>query len=221
MDKAIGVFLQNDGMYRAYIGINGKRIVIGRFKTFEEAKQARLDAEKKYGKPLNRKIHTQIIGKKYPGTRLFIDDWGVNDKNRTIYHCTCDCGNKLDVDYDQLKRGKVKSCGCLRVENSRKAIQQAYQKGDEIQKLARIDGSSAINLTQKLSSNSTTNVKGVSKTKHGYRAYINVARKQIHLGSFDTLEEAKQARILAEEKYYQPILEEFSKRLNTNKKIEE
>lgn len=219
MEKFVGVFLQSNGKYKAYIAVNGKQIILGRFETFEEAKQARLDAEKRYGKPKQyRKVHEEIIGKKYPDSRLFVDSWGIDHKNRTIYHCTCECGNKIDTSYDHLQRGKTKSCGCLRVETSRKAIQQTYQKVDEIQKLARIDGSSAISLTQKVSKNSTTKIKGVSKTKYGYRAYINVARKQIHLGSFDTLEEAKHARMLAEEKYYQPILEEFNERLKHNKK---
>lgn len=150
MEKFVGVFLQSNGKYRAYIGINGKQTVLGRFDTFEEAKQARIDAEKKHGKPKRyRKVHEEIIGKKYPDSRLFVDSWGIDHKNRTIYHCTCECGNKIDTSYDHLQRGKTKSCGCLRVETSRKAIQQTYQKVDEIQKLARIDGSSAISLTQK------------------------------------------------------------------------
>lgn len=47
-----------------------------------------------------------------------------------------------------------------------------------------------------VSSNSTTGTNGVSKIKATgkYRAYINNNRKQIHIGVFDSLEEAKKAR---------------------------
>jgi hypothetical protein len=47
-------------------------------------------------------------------------------------------------------------------------------------------------------SDSTTKVRGVSKTKYGkYRAYITINRKQKFLGSFETLELAINARISA------------------------
>lgn len=37
-----------------------------------------------------------------------------------------------------------------------------------------------------------------------YRAYISIRRKHIHLGEFDTLEEAAAARKAGEEKYFSP-----------------
>lgn len=51
-----------------------------------------------------------------------------------------------------------------------------------------------------VSKNSSTGVNGVSihKPTGKYRAYIMVNKKQIHLGLFDTLEEAKKARELAD-----------------------
>lgn len=54
-----------------------------------------------------------------------------------------------------------------------------------------------------LSKNSTTKINGVSlhKPTGKYRAYIMVNRKQIHLGLFDTVDEATQARKQADNKY--------------------
>ena len=82
----------------------------------------------------------------------------------------------------------------------------------ENQSKAQIDGTVAYTLDSKTSKNSATGVTGVSKMKNGkYRAYINLARKQIHLGVFGTLSEAAQARKEAEEKYYKPILDKYKK----------
>lgn len=55
-----------------------------------------------------------------------------------------------------------------------------------------------------LSKNSSTGYKGVtmSRSRKKYVAQIMVNYKHIHLGSFDTAEEAYKARLRAEEKYY-------------------
>lgn len=54
-----------------------------------------------------------------------------------------------------------------------------------------------------LSVNSMTKVNGVSfmKSKNKFRAYIMVNRKQIHLGLYDSVEEAKERRALADIQY--------------------
>lgn len=38
---------------------------------------------------------------------------GINQKGRSIWLCKCDCGKEKVVVGSELKRGKVKSCGCL------------------------------------------------------------------------------------------------------------
>lgn len=54
-----------------------------------------------------------------------------------------------------------------------------------------------------LSVNSVTKVNGVSfmKSKNKFRAYIMVNRKQIHLGLYDSIEEARESRLLADIQY--------------------
>lgn len=55
---------------------------------------------------------------------------------------------------------------------------------------------------QKLRSNNTTGVKGVTKCGNKYRATIRVNKKDIHLGMFNTLEQAKEERLKAENMYF-------------------
>lgn len=153
-----GVHKEDNGKFQAYIGIDKKKVVLGRFDSLDEAIQARKEAEEKHPIKYKRKIHHELIGKKFPGSRLFVDDWGI-------------------------------------------------------------DGTKAISLNQKKSKNNTSGVKGVSMTRDGkYRAYLNIARKQKHLGFFGTIEEAVAARKKAEEIYYEPILKEFENRKHNAKK---
>ena len=42
-----------------------------------------------------------------------------------------------------------------------------------------------------------------------FRAYINLKRKQIHLGFFNTIEEAQEARKEAEKVFFQPLIEKY------------
>src|SRR3990172_10612067 len=49
--------------------------------------------------------------------RLVVLNIVPNDNHRTTWLCICDCGNKHTVRGDILKRGKSKSCGCLREEH--------------------------------------------------------------------------------------------------------
>lgn len=213
-DKTIGVFLQDDGKYLASIGVNNENIILGRFETFEEAKKSRLEAEVKYGIPTNRKIMYDIVGKKYPKTRLYIESWGIDKNNKTFYHCICECGNTMDLFFNQLETKGIQSCGCKQKEQAREIMKDENSPVRKITKLSRFNGTSAFKLNQKLSKNNTTGVKGVTKVKNRYRANITISNKKIFLGSFETLSEAARARKRAEEKYFKPIIDEYQRRLS-------
>ena len=156
----------------------------------------------------SRVVHDEIIGKWFG--RLNVTGWTTDSKNRTVYICQCKCGNKITVPYDLLINGKTSSCGCLRSDMSKKSIEKTYDRMRSTQKNARIDGTIAYTLTDKAPKSSSTGAVGVSKMASGkYRAYINLAGKQHHLGTFGTLSEAIEARKGGEEKYFKPIIEKY------------
>ena len=78
---------------------------------------------------------------------------------------------------------------------------------------------------RKTNRNSTTGVPGVSLMPNSsksapprYRAQISVNGKQLHLGCFDNLEDAKRARQEAEQRYFK---EKAQKAARIKKEIEE
>lgn len=159
-----------------------------------------------------KKDYSDVIGKRY-GRWTVIERVDKGD-NKRYFLCRCDCGTERVVILSALKNGSSRSCGCLRAEeNAEKYAEKlkSYQK--DFMDTYNYKGTMITSFDQKKSKNNTSGVKGVSKQKNGrYRAYINLKRKQIHLGIFDTLEEAKEARLEAEKVYFEPIVEEWKNR---------
>lgn len=52
------------------------------------------------------------IGERF-GRLQVVECVNKNKNGAKIYHCICDCGNEKDAIGAELRRGKVKSCGCL------------------------------------------------------------------------------------------------------------
>ena len=59
-------------------------------------------------------------GKKF--NKLTVLSFHHIKNKRDFYLCKCDCGKETIVCKSDLKRGKVKSCGCLRLELVSKAV---------------------------------------------------------------------------------------------------
>lgn len=53
-----------------------------------------------------------LVGEKYWNMTV-LEFVGINEKGRSLWLCKCDCGNTKVVVGTDLKRGKVKSCGCM------------------------------------------------------------------------------------------------------------
>ena len=160
-----------------------------------------------YFKKSDEKILNKKFGRLTPIKR-------VNSKGKAKYLCVCDCGKEIIVFGKQLTCEGLRSCGCLKKDVNKESMDKIKEKGRLKQKEGRIDGTNVFSMQQKLSKNSTSGIKGVSLTKKGkYRAYIFLQGKQIHLGAFDTLEDAAKARAEGEDIYFKPYIKNFENKL--------
>lgn len=53
-----------------------------------------------------------LVGQKF-GRLTVIKENGRSENGCVMWECLCDCGNKHSVSSTHLRRGRVKSCGCL------------------------------------------------------------------------------------------------------------
>lgn len=123
-------------------------------------------------------------------------------KGSVVWHCRCECGNEIDVSYNNLMYTKLQSCGCQKKEHDR-ALNSMQ---------TRVAGTS-INLLQsrKVPKNSTTGYRGVYLIRGKYVAKINFQRKAYYLGAYDTVEDAASARREAEQLLFQGTEEHYRK----------
>lgn len=188
---------------------------------------------------------------------------------RTHWLCRCDCGNATTVESDGLKRGSIRSCGCLQKATAHQVhtthglsdspeyrtwngminrcdhpSQASYPRygGRGIQVCDRWrsfenfyadmgpshglsierrdnDGDYEPNncywadrttqsLNQGVRSDNKTGVTGVCQLKNGrYSAELKIYGKRVLNTTFSTLEEAVEARRVAEKRYIDPLLE--------------
>lgn len=111
--------------------------------------------------------------------------------NSVIWHCRCDCGNEVDIAFEDLKFSKIVSCGCYKKRRTK-------QTGETY--LTRIAGTSVNYLEKaKIRKDNKTGVKGVFFFRGKYIAEINFQKKCYRLGKFNTLAEAVEARKQAEQ----------------------
>lgn len=64
-----------------------------------------------------------MMGQKFG--RLLVVSQAPSKHKRAQWNCLCDCGNVCVASGKFMRQGKKKSCGCLRTEASKKAIQAA------------------------------------------------------------------------------------------------
>lgn len=142
--------------------------------------------------------------------RLTVTRLVGKDKNQNrIWECLCDCGNEVTVRAINLKQGGTTSCGCYRKEIQRELSKISMQQMIETQCK---ENTKLCSLSSNPFKSNTSGVRGVDwmKKNQKWRVRIRFKGKEIHLGLFSTLEAAAKARALAEEQYFQPILDKYS-----------
>lgn len=122
------------------------------------------------------------------------------------WDCQCSCGNLVrNIRATDLVHRQIQSCGCWQAEN--------YELSRKVNKEKNLkEGTHLKRLNSKPPKNNTSGVRGVSfyKRKGKWAATI-IFKGQTHfLGYFDDLEDAKKARLEAEDFYFKPILEKYS-----------
>lgn len=116
----------------------------------------------------------------------------TRSRNRTsvVWHCTCDCGTEVEVSLNDLLYSNMKSCGC----------QKKKHNGELRNYLVHVGGTSVEQLkSKKLPKDNTTGYKGVYFIRGKYTAKIVFQKKAYYLGTYDSAEEAAEARKEAEE----------------------
>ena len=121
-----------------------------------------------------------------------------------LYKCKCECGNITYYTSSDLRKNT--SCGCYRKSRARTDKMMKSIKSFENTMIKSLEN-------RKTNSNNTSGVTGVSysKSKKKWVAYIKLQGKNINLGTFHTKEEAVQARLDGEKKYFKPIIEKYNR----------
>ncbi len=142
-----------------------------------------------------------FVGKKFNNLTLIKNMNKIDKHNSKLALFKCDCGNVKELVFTQVLHNKVQSCGCK--QGNLTAISKQNKKESSL--------NFYMNKTQR---NNTTGINGISNANGKYRVRIQVNKKPIHLGYFDTLDKAIKARKEAEEKYFKPIIENTRARIN-------
>ena len=140
------------------------------------------------------------VGKRFGKLTVVAYDGKRNGSH--YWRCQCDCGNETVVPQSSLKSGRTKSCGCL----VRMSSSLHFVEGTNIERIRNRD---------KLNKNNTSGVRGVYPVKKkgeivAWVAQIKFKGKMKYLGTFDTLEEAADARKEAE-KVFDEVIERFDR----------
>lgn len=132
-----------------------------------------------------------------------------------IWELECACGNKVYKTVNELKTGRVRSCGCLYKETRKDCV--SYRK-DFVDSTSL----SAMVAAKKLCVHNTSGHTGVylDKRTGKWQAYINYKKKRYYLGCFKDMEDAVRARKEGEAQLHDPAIMEHFQNLTPERKQE-
>lgn len=133
---------------------------------------------------------------------LFLEPSGYKN-GKVIWKCKClKCGRICNRTVSKAK--EVGTCGNHR---------DGKTLNENRKKRTQVDGTIVQTLTQKVSKNNTSGIKGVSfdKTRKLWVAQIGFQGKNYSLGKFKKIEDAEKARKDAEDRFFKPIIDKYKK----------
>ena len=124
-------------------------------------------------------------------------------KGCIVWRCRCDCGSETDVPVNSLNKGNTKSCGCLKKEAQKRVRDRLHV----------VDGTCVEWLRgRKTRRDNRTGYPGVFQRKNGrYSASIGFKKKIHYIGTYDTFDEAVEARKEAEKEMFGSFLQQYDK----------
>lgn len=149
-----------------------------------------------------RYAFSDVTGQRF-GSLVALAPAGYNDKRGSVvWRCRCDCGNEVDVSYNNLQYSNQKSCGCQKKEHEQKL--QTF--------LTHVAGTSIDMLkSKKIPTDNTSGYRGVYLIRGKYVAKIVFQKKQYFLGTYDCIEEAAAARAEAEKLLFDGVADHYRK----------
>lgn len=159
-----------------------------------------------YRRELPKKKRLDLSGHRY-GRAVVLGSVTGKDGSEDFWRCQCDCGREFICYKENLRSGAVRSCGCLREETRKENMKKAihFVNGTCIEKIA----------SRGVCSNNTSGCRGVYRRENNrWRAAIGFQGKVYNLGSFEKYEDAVEARLSAEKKYYDAFLKAYENKDN-------
>lgn len=130
--------------------------------------------------------------------------------------CECDCGNRKSIRGSSLVcENGTRSCGCdqrkVAVGIGKSTI--GKNSARQIEENMMFHTNFQVIENARLPKNNTSGQKGVwwDKSREKWQAYIQVNGKRINLGRYSKKDDAIKARLVAEEEYFAPLIEEKKK----------